>query len=155
MRILIRFALGALLKTSLQPKADLAFRRPRMDTQLLFSCQCVLRRERCPQIDSCLQVHAHAFLRRNRGFGARQHGAFVPREDSRVRIHIFPSLSRFLRFFNSRYPCSYARQLPLWSEKAQPRYIMNACEIEGGRAFAFCAPLPPLSALLVYAISIK
>ena len=53
------------------------------------------------------------------------------------------------------YSCSYARQLPLWSEKAQPRYIMNACEIEGGRAFAFCASLPPLSALLMYAISIK
>ena len=32
----------------------------------------------------------------------------------------------------------HVRQLPLWPEKTQPRYIMNACEIEGGRAFAFC-----------------
>jgi hypothetical protein len=58
-----------------------------------------------------------------------------------------PALIQFFnRFFiiqpNNNH-CSYIRQLPLWPERTQPRYIMNACEVEGGRGFAFCeSPTP-------------
>jgi hypothetical protein len=50
---------------------------------------------------------------------------------------LIQSFNRFI-IQTANYPRSYIRQLSLWPEKTQPRYIMNACEIEGGRGFAFC-----------------
>ena len=87
------------------------------------------------------QVLTYAVLRLNRGSSARQHSAFIQRENPWVRLFLAPHLNhRSTRHSNDLR--RYVRQLPLWPDKTQPRYIMNACEVDGGRAFAFCK-LPP------------